>query len=111
VTGRARVLKDMSQIGTLEKGDILVCYATDPGWTPVFLVIGGLVMSTGGVLAHGSCLSREYSLPAVVVPEAMTRIPDGVTVTLNGDLGTVEIHAEDVEEAGELTAVGGPSPV
>lgn len=110
VTGRARVLKDMSEIGTLEKGDILVCYATDPGWTPVFLVIGGLVMSTGGVLAHGSCLSREYNLPAVVVPEATSRIEDGAIVTLNGDLGQVAVHPSDggVSVADDAVAITNP---
>jgi phosphohistidine swiveling domain-containing protein len=92
VTGTARVLKDMSLVGTLRDGDILVCYATDPGWTPAFLVIDGLVMQVGGVLAHGSCLSREYGLPAVVVPEAVRRIPDGARITVNGSTGSVVIH-------------------
>jgi pyruvate,water dikinase len=91
VTGRARVLKDMADIVTLERGDILVCHATDPGWTPAFFIIGGLVMQTGGVLAHGSCLSREYNLPAAVVPEAVRRIPDGARITLDGNAGTVTI--------------------
>lgn len=89
VTGRARVLHDVSEISTLERGDVLVCNSTDPGWTPVFMVIGGLVMATGGVLAHGSCLSREYGLPAVVVPNAMRRIEDGAEITVDGNAGTV----------------------
>jgi len=107
VTGRARVLKNMSEIGTLERGDILVCHATDPGWTPVFMVIGGLVMQTGGVLAHGSCLSREYGLPAVVVPDAINRIEDGSMITLNGDLGRVEIAPDSAPAPAALEAVAG----
>lgn len=97
VTGRARVIGDMADIGTLEQGDILICHATDPGWTPVFLVISGLVMQTGGVLAHGSCLSREYGLPAVVLPQAMSRIEDGATITIDGDLGRVVIEGAMIE--------------
>ena len=99
ITGRARVLRSLEQIGTLTKGDILVCNSTDPGWTPVFLVIGGLVLETGGMLSHGACLSREYGLPAVAVPEAMARIEDGSTITVDGDLGIVRL--EDMTPAGD----------
>lgn len=92
VTGRARVVPDLKEIGRLEKGDILICNATDPGWASVFALISGLVMETGGLLAHGSCLSREYGLPAVTLAGAIQRIPDGATITVVGDTGEVRIE-------------------
>ncbi|MFT4581974.1 MAG: phosphoenolpyruvate synthase/pyruvate phosphate dikinase [Gammaproteobacteria bacterium] len=91
VTGRARVIKNLEEIGSLVPGDILVCNSTDPGWTPAFLVISGLVLETGGMLSHGACLSREYGLPAAAVPQAMSRIVDGSTITVDGTLGLVRL--------------------
>jgi pyruvate,water dikinase len=101
VTGKARVLHSMGEIGTIEKGDILVCNSTDPGWTPVFLSIGGLVLETGGMLAHGSCLSREYGLPAVQVANATKLIPDGALITVDGGTGAVTIDEQQLEEEAE----------
>jgi pyruvate,water dikinase len=46
-------------------------------------------------LAHGSCLSREYGIPAVQVAGAISHIPDGALLTVNGDTGIVTIHPED----------------
>ncbi len=89
VTGVARVVKSLHEIGRIHPGEILVCNSTDPGWTPAFLVVRGLVLETGGLLAHGSCLAREYGLPAVQLSSAMQRIPDGATITINGDTGEV----------------------
>ena len=83
----------LDEIGRVQAGDILVCQATDPGWTPVFLVIGGLVLETGGMLAHGSCLSREYGLPAVQVRNAMNLIEDGALISVDGAKGTVTFAA------------------
>jgi len=57
----------------------------------VFAVISGIVTETGGLLSHASCLSREYGLPAVQLSKAMKLIPDGATVTINGDTGVVTI--------------------
>lgn len=91
VTGQARVIRDLRDIGRLRKGDILVTNSTDPGWTPVFSIIGGLVLETGGMLAHGSCLSREYGLPAATIGRASERIPDGAQITLNGSTGRVTV--------------------
>jgi phosphoenolpyruvate-protein kinase (PTS system EI component) len=61
----------------------------------VFHIISGLVLETGGILAHGSCLAREYGLPAVQLARAMTMIPDGATITVSGDGGTVIVHQEE----------------
>ena len=50
----------------LEPGEILVAPSTDPGWTPLFLTAGGLVMEMGGPMSHGAIVAREYGIPAVV---------------------------------------------
>lgn len=105
ITGRARIVGDLKDIGRLQKGEILICNATDPGWASVFALIGGLVLETGGMLAHGACLSREYGLPAVTLPNAMQRIPDAATITLVGDTGEIRIEeapaggAEEADQA------------
>ncbi|RSN13997.1 phosphoenolpyruvate synthase [Nonomuraea sp. WAC 01424] len=89
VTGVARVVLD--PVGAhLEPGEILVCPSTDPGWTPLFLTAGGLVMEMGGSNSHGAVVAREYGIPAVVgVPHAVERIRTGQTVTVDGTAGTV----------------------
>jgi pyruvate,water dikinase len=97
VTGRAHIVKHLKDIGDLRSGEILICNSTDPGWTPVFLVIAGVVIETGGLLAHASCLAREYGFPAVQLPSAMDRIPDGATITVDGAKGTVTILSEEKE--------------
>lgn len=91
ITGTARVVKSLSDIGRVKKDEILVVNATDPAWTPAFLVISGIVVETGGMLAHASCLAREYGLPAVQVPDAMSHIPDGATITVDGGTGVVKV--------------------
>lgn len=94
VTGRARVVLSLRDIGNIQKDDILVCNSTDPGWMPVFPVIRGLVLETGGMLAHGACLAREYGLPAVQLRHAIQLIKDGTTISLNGDTGEIRIVDE-----------------
>lgn len=95
VTGTARVVRELSQIGSVNKGEILIVHATDPGWTPVFMLITGIVLETGGLISHGALLAREYGLPGVQIPGALELIPDGATITLDGDSGVVIIHDED----------------
>ena len=96
VTARARIVKVLEEIGRVGEGEILVTQSTDPGWTPVFNLLKGIVLETGGLLAHGSCLAREYGLPAVQLADATTRIPDGALITVNGDTGGVLVH-EDLD--------------
>jgi pyruvate,water dikinase len=91
VTATARVVPDLQQIGRLQKGEILICNSTDPGWASAFGLISGLVIEAGGMLSHGACLSREYGLPAVTLSGAMRKIPDGSQVTVNGETGRVTI--------------------
>jgi rifampicin phosphotransferase len=91
ITGPARLVKSLEEIGRVRQGDIMVCNSTDPGWTPVFLMIAGAVFETGGVYAHCSLLAREYGIPAVQLPGALQKIPDGATIAIDGHAGTVTI--------------------
>jgi pyruvate,water dikinase len=90
-TGRARVVPSLDAIDRLEQGDILICNSTDPGWTPVFPIVSGIVAEIGGMTAHFSCLSREYGMPAVSLPNAMKLIEDGSLITVNGSTGEVRL--------------------
>jgi pyruvate,water dikinase len=92
VTARARVILDPSD-AALEPGEILVAPATDPGWTPLFLTAGGLVMEMGGAMSHGAVVAREYGIPAVVgVPDATERIATGDRVMVDGSVGTISVE-------------------
>src|SRR6476661_8525192 len=89
VTGVVRVVLDPAD-AHLEPGEILVAPSTDPGWTPLFLTAGGLVMEMGGSNSHGAVVAREYGIPAVVgVPEATHKIETGQLITVDGAAGLV----------------------
>jgi pyruvate,water dikinase len=94
VTGKARVI--LSPRGAhLEPGEILVAPSTDPGWTPLFLTAGGLVMEMGGMMSHGAVVAREYGIPAVVgVPDATERIATGDVITVDGSSGAVTAQGQ-----------------
>src|SRR3712207_4779470 len=89
VSAKARVILDPTG-ARLEPGEILVAPSTDPGWTPLFLTAGGLVMEMGGAMSHGAVVAREYGIPAVVgVPEATERITTGERITVDGSAGAI----------------------
>jgi len=90
VEGIARVIESLDHIDRLEPDDILVTDHTDPGWTPVFATIKGLITNTGGLISHAAIVAREYGLPAVVnVANATSSIKDGQRILLDADSGTV----------------------
>ncbi|UOK44287.1 phosphoenolpyruvate synthase [Bacillus tropicus] len=91
VEGRARVILNMED-ANLEEGDILVTAFTDPGWTPLFVSIKGLVTEFGGLMTHGAVIAREYGLPAVVGVENATKlIKDGQRIRVHGTEGYIEV--------------------
>jgi len=89
VTATARVILS-PQGARLKPGEILVAPSTDPGWTPLFLTAGGLVMEMGGMMSHGAVVAREYGIPAVVgVAGATEWIATGEEITVDGSAGVV----------------------
>jgi len=91
VEGVVHIIRD-PQTETLEPGEILVAPFTDPGWTPLFINAGGLIMEVGGLMTHGSVVAREYGIPAVVgVRDATKILKNNQTVRVDGNRGIIEI--------------------
>ena len=93
-TGRARVILDAADPEGLEPGDILVAPQTDPSWVPLFVAAAGVVVNVGAMGSHAMIVSRELGVPCVAsVADATELIPDGATITIDGNAGTVTIDA------------------
>jgi pyruvate,water dikinase len=97
VRGIANVLKSPYE-KPLNKGEILVTRATDPGWTPLFMNASGVVLEVGGALQHGGVIAREYGLPCVSgVEHAINNIPDGAMIEVDGSNGIIRMVEEEAE--------------
>ena len=89
---RSKVVSAPRQFSKVQAGDIMVTRSTDPGWTPIFGLPGGLIMESGGQLSHGAVVAREYGLPAVAGIAGVTQLlHDGQVVLLDGLSGTVTV--------------------
>jgi rifampicin phosphotransferase len=96
VRGVVRVVRDPDEFGKLGRGEILVAPLTNPVWTPLFAIAGGLITEVGGILSHGAIVAREYGIPAVMaVPGATARLADGQLVEVDGSSGTVRLLASE----------------
>ncbi|MET4637543.1 PEP/pyruvate-binding domain-containing protein [Mycetocola sp. 2940] len=89
-TGRVRIIRDATDFGTLQSGEILVCPYTNPSWTPLFSRAAAVVVDSGGVGSHAAIVAREYGLPAVMGTGAATTVlTPGQLVTVDGNTGRV----------------------
>jgi len=91
VTGRVKMLRDPHE-KPVNKGDVLVAYTTDPGWTPLFVNAAAVVLEVGGILQHGAVVAREYGKPCVVgIDRVMTKLHDGQRVEVDGTTGVIRL--------------------
>jgi len=92
IEGRARVVRDESELPTVEIGEILVCPITAPSWGPTLAKVKGVVTDIGGMMSHAAIICREYGVPAVVgTAYATSTIKTGQRIRVDGDRGVVEI--------------------
>jgi pyruvate,water dikinase len=92
ITAPACVLHGPSDFDQMRPGDVIVAGTTTPAWTPLFAMASAVVTDIGGPLSHGSIVAREYGIPAVMgTGVATNRIPNGETITVDGNAGTVLI--------------------
>jgi pyruvate, water dikinase len=106
--GRVRVVMNVSEIGQVKDGDVLVTDMTDPNWEPVMKRASAIVTNRGGRTCHAAIIARELGVPAVVGCENATEtLKEGSEVTVScaeGDTGNIyagkmEFEAIEVELA------------
>ena len=92
-TGPVRIVHNISEMDTVQPGDILVTDMTDPNWEPVMKRASAIVTNRGGRTCHAAIIARELGIPAVVgCGNATERLTDGTLVTVacsEGDTGYI----------------------
>ncbi|MDS0293493.1 phosphoenolpyruvate synthase [Halogeometricum luteum] len=100
--GNARIITKLDHLDQVAEGDIIVTEMTMPDMVPAMKRAAGIVTDEGGMTSHAAIVSRELGVPAVVGTGSGTReIPDGQTITIDGDKGTVREGAEETEDQRE----------
>jgi pyruvate, water dikinase len=111
-SGRARILRDPSELQRFQPGDLLVTERTDPDWEPILKRASGVITNQGGRTCHAAIIAREMGITAIVgATDATARIADGELITAScceGDQGKVyrgvlPFHVEE-RDVGELPA-------
>jgi pyruvate,water dikinase len=89
-SGPARIVRDSSEFGKLQPGDVLVAPVTNPAWTPLFQRAAAVVVDTGGAASHAAITAREYGVPAVMgTVNGTQKLNDGQWIHVDGSRGLV----------------------
>jgi pyruvate, water dikinase len=92
-TGPVRLVHSLSQMDTVQAGDVLVTDMTDPNWEPVMKRASAIVTNRGGRTCHAAIIARELGIPAVVgCGDATEKLRNGTLVTVScaeGDTGFI----------------------
>jgi len=95
-TGAVSIVRKLDNLDKVEQGDIIVTEMTTPDMVPAMKRAAGIVTDQGGMTSHAAIVSRELGVPAVVgTDDGTDRLRDGQRVTIDGDMGTVEMGAPD----------------
>ena len=92
-TGPVRLVHSISEMDTVQPGDVLVTDMTDPNWEPVMKRASAIVTNRGGRTCHAAIIARELGIPAVVgCGNATDKLATGMLVTVScaeGDTGNI----------------------
>ncbi|MFK8030400.1 MAG: phosphoenolpyruvate synthase [Gammaproteobacteria bacterium] len=104
--GKARIIKDPTEMNRVQPGDVLVTDMTDPDWEPVMKRAAAIVTNRGGRTCHAAIIARELGIPAVVgCGDATSMVKEMQAVTVScaeGDTGNVydgELKFEHTEHS------------
>lgn len=90
VRGLVRILKSATEIGKVEKGDILVAVMTRPDYVVAMKKAAAIVTNEGGITSHAAIVSRELGIPCIIGTKIATEVlKDGDFVEVDANHGVV----------------------
>lgn len=92
VRGVVKVVHDISELGKVEEGDILVASMTIPEFVPAMEKAAAFVTDEGGITCHAAIVSRELDIPCIIGVEIAARtLHDGDVVEVDANSGVVRL--------------------
>ena len=110
-SGTVKIIKDLSEIGKVQKGDILVTRMTSPDYVPAMEKSAAIVTDEGGITCHAAIVSRELGVPCIIATKKATQVlKDNMKITVDAShgkvyAGEIQIKEEKKEEANMKTKV------
>lgn len=90
VSGPARILKDISEVKKVHRGDIIICPMTWPSLIIALEKAAAFVTDEGGILCHAAILARELKKTCITgTKNATTVFADGDMVEVDGETGII----------------------
>lgn len=92
VTGKVKIVHDLSELNKIQPGDILVTKMTTPDYMVAMNRCAGIITDEGGITCHAAIVSREFNIPCVVATHTATKtLKDNDLVELNANEGIIRI--------------------
>ncbi|MDD5050170.1 MAG: PEP-utilizing enzyme [Candidatus Pacebacteria bacterium] len=90
VKGKVKLINSVTQMGKLERGDILVSSMTRPEFITSMEKAGAIITDEGGTLCHAAIVARELKKPSIIGTKIATQIlKDGDLVEVDTDRGII----------------------
>ncbi len=74
VIGKVKIVKKLSDLNKIEKGDVLVAKMTTPDYMIAIHKAVAIVTDEGGVTCHAAIVSREFNIPCITATRNATQI-------------------------------------
>ena len=110
--GVVRIVKEMSDLSKIKKGDVMVTEMTNPDMVVSMQKSVAIITDEGGMTSHASIVSREMGIPAIVgTGDATSILKEGMKITVDGENGKVyegevaESQKEEIKKAVEVDRV------
>ena len=90
ISGKVKIILDLSELSKIKKGDILVTKMTNPDMVVTMQKAAAIITDEGGLTSHAAIVSREMGIPAIVgTSKATSVLKDDQIITVDANSGRI----------------------